>query len=40
MAFRMESGQNFTSKVQIFQISQVQLNPVIPDSDFEAPAVR
>lgn len=40
MAFRVESGQKFTSKVQIIQVSQVQLNPVIPDSDFEAPAAR
>lgn len=40
MAFRVESGQKFSSKVQIIQISQVQMNPVIPDSDFEAPARR
>lgn len=38
--FRVESGQKYTSKVQIIQLSQVQLNPVIPESDFEAPAPR
>lgn len=40
MAFRVESGQKFTSKVQIVQISQVQVNPSIPDADFEPPAPR
>jgi hypothetical protein len=40
MAFRVESGQKFSSKVEIIQISQVQLNPVIPDADFETPARR
>jgi hypothetical protein len=40
MAFRVESGQKFTSKVQIIQIRQVQMNPAIPDSDFEPPAAR
>lgn len=38
MPFRIESGQKYTSKVRIIQVTQIQLNPVIPDSDFEAPA--
>lgn len=40
VAFRVESSQKFTTKVQIIKVSQVQMNPAIPDSDFEAPAAR
>lgn len=38
IAFRREIGPRFSSKSQIFQITQVELNPELPDSDFSLPA--
>lgn len=35
--FRLEVGVKFSTKVQIIQIEEAQVNPTIPDSDFTAP---
>ncbi|HTL97738.1 MAG TPA: hypothetical protein VL181_02935 [Holophagaceae bacterium] len=40
MAFRVQMGQKFSHSAQIIQLSEAQVNPAIPDSDFEAPAAR
>ena len=35
--FRLEAGVKYSTKVQIIQIEEAQVNPAIPDSDFTAP---
>jgi len=35
--FRLEVGMKFSTKIQVLQIEEAQVNPLIPDSDFTAP---
>lgn len=36
--FRIETGARFAARGRVFQITQVELNPQLPDSDFAPPA--
>ncbi|HET6331069.1 MAG TPA: hypothetical protein VFF76_09810 [Holophagaceae bacterium] len=36
--FRQEIGVRFAAQGRVFQITQVELNPALPDSDFRLPA--
>lgn len=38
MPFRIESGQKFSFRSETIVVGQIQVNPSLPDSDFEAPA--
>ena len=38
--FRIEVGARFAAQGRVFQITQVELNPDLPDSDFALPAAR